>query len=144
MTKEELAGLLDGKSYREEISSELLTAAKVHGLVIVYGHSDDLMEFEGAIEDEFGCYDGGECRIDSEGVLPDRDQAEDDADGDDDRMEDWHRRRKAAKKIEAIWCATGQPAWTYKTKIPHATFNVMEDGEVQCRGLVFNIADIDP
>lgn len=142
MTKEELAKQLHGKEYRNEVLGHLYEDAKASGLVVVYGASDDLMEFEGVIDDEFGCYEGGECWIDSEGVLPDRDEAEDDADGDEDRMDDWHQRRKSAKKIKAIFCAEGEPPWTYQTKIPHATFNLMEDGEVQCRGIVFNIADL--
>lgn len=141
ITKEDLAKLLNGKDYREEIAPELLLQAKENGLVIVYGHSDDLMEIEGAISDEGGCYDGGEFRIDRDGIVPDREMMEEDED-DDEAMDAWLQRKKAAKKIEAVWGAKNQPAWTYKTKIPHATFNVMEDGEVQCRGLVFNITDL--
>lgn len=142
MTKEQLAEKLNGKEYRKEISSELLTLAKQHGLVIVYGHSDDLMELEGALEDEGACYDGGKFLIDSYGLLPDRDDLED---ADDEEMQEWLNRKKKAKKIEAVWCAEGEPAWTYKTKIPHATFNVIEgdgDTEIQCRGIVFNITDL--
>lgn len=139
MTKEELAHKLDGKEYRKEISSELLTLAKQHGLVIVYGHSDDLMELEGAIEGEGSCHEGDKFLIDSYGLLDDRD------DLDDDQLEEWLKRKKSAKKLEAVWCADGQPAWTYETKIPHATFNIIEgdgDTEVQCRGIVFNITDL--
>lgn len=139
MTKEELAKALDGKEYRKEISSYLLTEAKQSGLVIVYGHSDDLMELEGAIEDEGSCYEGEKFLIDSYGLFGDRD------DLDDDELEEWLKRKKKAKKIEAVWCADGEPAWTYKTNIPHATFNVIEgdgDTEVQCRGIVFNISDL--
>jgi hypothetical protein len=139
MTKEELAKALDGKEYRKEISSELLTAAKQNGLVIVYGHSDDLMELEGALEDEGGCYEGETFLVDTLGLLGDRD------DLDDDELEEWLTRKKKAHKLKAVWCAHGQPAWTYKTKIPHATFNVIEgdgDTEVQCRGIVFSLSDL--
>lgn len=142
MTKEELAKALDGKEYRKEIASALLTEAKQSGLVIVYGHSDDLMEFEGAIEDEFGCYGGGRCLVDSCGVLPSNEDIDED---DDDELAELIKRRKKAKVIDAIWCAKDQPAWTYETKIPHATFNVIEgdgDTEVQCQGIVFNISDL--
>ena len=34
------------------------------------------------------------------------------------------------------------PAWTYMTDIPHATFDVMDDGELYCRGIVFALADL--
>lgn len=140
MTKEELATKLNGKEYRNEISEELLTIAKQSGLVIIYGHSDDLMEIEGAIEDEGSCYEGDIFLIDSLGLLQHRDDLDD-----DDELEEWLKRKKKAKTIEAVFCAKGEPAWTYKIKIPHATFNIIEgegDTEVQCRGIVFNITDL--
>jgi hypothetical protein len=115
-------------------------AAKQNDLVIITGASDDLMEVEGAITDEGGCYGGGEFLIDKEGLLPDRDDIDDDVEA-----ESWLRRKKKAKKITAVRCAPGKPAWTYETSIPHATFNVIEgdgDEEVQCIGIVFNIKDL--
>jgi hypothetical protein len=133
MTKEELAKKLNGKSYRDEISSDILRDAKVNGLVIIYGHSDDLMELEGAIEDEGGCYDGGEFFLDKNGLLPDTDDIDE-----AHEMVAHRKRQRTAKKITALRFANGQPAWSYKTKIPHACFDVMEDGEVQCRGIVFS------
>lgn len=140
MTKEELAKKLNGKEYGDEVTEELIEAAEKNGLVIVFGESDDLMELRGAIDDEGGCYDGEEFRIDKNGLLPDRDQIED-----DDELEQWFERKKSAKKITAVWGAPGQPAWTYRTTIPHATFDVIEgngDLEVQCRGIVFSVADL--
>lgn len=141
MTKEDLAKKLDGKEYRQEISEEILKEAKDNGLVIVYGHSDDLMELEGALDDEGSCYEGEEFLIDNEGLLPSRDDIDD-----DDELEKYFLRKKKARKLEALWCTPhpeNEPAWTYATKIPHATFNVMEDGEVQCRGIVFELSALD-
>lgn len=137
MTKEELAKQLDGIEYGVDIRKDLLKQANASGLVIVYGASDDLMELEGAIIDEGSCYQGEIFRIDKEGLLPDRDQIDD-----DDELERWFERKKTAKKLGAVWCAPGEPAWTYSTSIPHATFNVIEDGDVQCRGIVFSIDDL--
>ena len=34
--------------------------------------------------------------------------------------------------------------WAYRTKIPHVTFEVVEDGDKYCRGIVFNLADVQP
>lgn len=47
-----------------------------------------------------------------------------------------------AKQIEAIWGKDGI-SWQYKTDIPHATFNVMEDDEVYCIGIVFDIKELE-
>ena len=38
--------------------------------------------------------------------------------------------------IDAVWCE-GEYSWTYNTNIPHATFDIYEDGEKYCRGIVF-------
>jgi hypothetical protein len=45
------------------------------------------------------------------------------------------------KTIEAIWGKDGY-SWTYKTDIPHATFDIFEDGEKFCRGIVFDIKSL--
>lgn len=140
MTKEELAEALNGREYGYDIPVGTVRAAKANGLVIVYGMSDDLMELEGAISDEGGCYEGETFLIDEQGLLPNWDDLRDD--GDEEEIEKYIARKKKAKKLHALWCAKDQPAWTYKTDIPHATFDVMEDGEVHCRGIVFSINDL--
>lgn len=137
MTKEELAKKIDGIVYGTDIPHQLVQEAKESGLVIVYGASDDLMEMEGAIYDEGDCYGGEKFLIDHEGILPRYDDIED-----EDEMDEYIERKKKSKIIHAIRCAQGEPAWTYKTKIPHVTFNVMDDGDVYCRGIVFDTKDL--
>lgn len=39
--------------------------------VIVYGASDDLIEFEGAVEDEIDAWDGASISIDKNGIVED-------------------------------------------------------------------------
>ncbi|MDR6389151.1 hypothetical protein [Paraburkholderia phenoliruptrix] len=138
MNAKELAAQLNGIQYPVRIPKTLTDAAKAAGLVIVYGASDDLMEFEGAIYDEVGCYNGGTAYVDAKGLLPDRDSIDD-----DDDLKDYFARQPNAKSIEALWCIEGEYSWTYKTGIPHETFEVLEDGEPPyCRGIVFALADI--
>ena len=101
--------------------------AKQSGLVIVTGASDDLMEFDGAIRDEGGCFDGGRVYFDKDGV-----------DQEGEERANW---------IDAVWCdgmnRDGLPAaWTYKTDIPCEHFDIWEDGEIYCVGLVFSIEDL--
>lgn len=141
MTKEELAAKLNGIDYPAErsISRDLIHAAKHAGLIILCGASDDLMEFYGAQRDEIGCYDGGTAYVDVQGVLPDRDTLEE-----DDEIAEYVNRKNAARAIEALWCKEDGYNWTYSTDIPHATFEVLEDGEPYCRGLVFALADARP
>jgi hypothetical protein len=139
MNAKELAAQLDGIQYPVRLPKALTDAAKAAGLVIVYGASDDLMEFEGAIYDEVGCYDGGTAFVDAKGLLPHRDSIED-----DDELKDYFDRQPNARQIEALWCAEDDLSWTYKTDIPHETFMVLEDGEPPyCRGIVFALADVE-
>ena len=61
MELKEFAKKIDGKEYGYQIfSDEEIQIAKDNGFIIVYGMSDDLMEFEGVMRDEGGCFDGGE------------------------------------------------------------------------------------
>lgn len=126
MTKKELADKLNGRAYGDTFR-DVLEEARESGLVIVTGASDDLMEFQGAIEDEGGCFNGGKVYFDRTGV---------DQEG-----------KERANVIEAVWCdgmnSDGIPAqWIYKTDIPCERFNIWEDGELYCVGLVFSVEDL--
>lgn len=138
MTKEELAAQLNGTKYPAErnIPLNLIQIAKQAGLIIVFGASDDLMEFDGAQREEISCNDGGTAYVDAQGVLPDRDTLEE-----DDEIAEYVQRKAQAIPIQALWCAEDGYSWTYRTDIPHAAFDVLEDGEPYCRGLVFALAD---
>lgn len=118
MTKEQLAEQLTGREYGDEVSPQEAVMAKQSGLVIVHGASDDLMEFRGAIDDELDANNGRTALVDGQGLLPDRDSIDDDAE-----LEKFFiRKRGKPRKIEALWCKEGDYSWTFKTSIPHATF----------------------
>ena len=122
----EFAEKLNGRAYGDSFD-DVKQEAKESGLVIVYGASDDLMEFDGAIYDEGGCFDGGRVYFDRNGV-----------DQEGEERANW---------IDAVWCdgmnRDGLPAtWTYETEIPCERFDIWEDGEIYCVGLVFSIEDL--
>lgn len=135
--RDQIAAELNGSEYPLQLSNGLLERAKAGRILIVYGASDDLMEFDGVFQDEVGAYEGGEAHIDAAGVL-DRQQVDDDA---DDEIADYVARMKTARKIEALWGEDGY-AFTFRTDIPHTTFEVVEDGEKYCRGIVIDLADL--
>lgn len=134
-----IAKELDGSEYPLRVPENVKRDAKAHGIVIVYGASDDLMEFDGAIYDEVGCYEGGECFVDAKGLIPDYNAIDKD---DKDAVRDCLAREGKGRKIESLWCEEPEYSWTYKTDIPHATFEVMEDGKHYCRGIVFRLEDV--
>lgn len=135
MTKEELAHILTGRNMGEEISKGEEASAQLNGLVVVFGGSDDLIEFRGAIHDEGSCYDGGDVFVTSKGPLPDHDSCDCDFCG-------YPSAKSKAKKIEALWCEEEDYSWTYKTSLPHAKFEIVEDAKPYCRGIVFEVKDL--
>jgi hypothetical protein len=127
-----LAAVLTGNEYRKEISKEVEAQAKAAGLVVVFGASDDLMEFRGAIHDEVGAYDGTTAYLTRAGLLVN--------DCENDYCPHFEKMRKAARTIDAVWDTEGY-SWIFRTEIPHTTFEIVEDGEKYCRGIVFALDD---
>lgn len=140
MTPAEFAARITGREYRSELTKEEDALAKANGLVVVFGYSDDNVEFRGANNDEVGAWNGATVRVDAYGILPSWESVDKDNKAE---MKEWFRRDGLrAFIIEAFWCAPDEPNWTFKTAIPHATFDVMEDGEVFCRGIVFSLDEL--
>lgn len=139
MTPKELVLLLGVQTYPLDLSAPLLAQARAAGLVVVHGASDDLMVFQGAIEDEAGCYGGGGVKVDAKGPLPDFENldAEDKAE-----LRDYFKRETEAVALQALWGEEPGYSWTYKTAIPHETFEIIEDGAPYCRGIVFALTDL--
>lgn len=125
MDIKEFAKSLNGKQYKyPQFTKEELQIAKDNGFVIVYGASDDLMEFDGAIYAEAGCYDGGKVYFDKTGAVL------------DDEFEN-------SKCIEAFWAdEENEAAWSYETDIPHETFMIYEDEYPYCKAIVFSIENV--
>lgn len=136
MTKEELAGILNGVQMGKEDADEILMAkAKQSGLVIVFGYSDDNVEFAGAFNEEFSAFGGTTLLLRKRGVYEKKHTC--------DCAHCGHKEAIAsAATLKAQWCKTKDYSWTFETKIPHAAFDVLEDEEKFCRGLVFSVNDL--
>ena len=143
MTPKELADALNGVEYSTVAllhGDLLMQRAKEAGLVIAYGYSDDLLEFDGALYDEFGCYGGGTALVDADGLLPEFGSASED----EDACRRYFERKPKARAIEAIWDGNADGyAWTLKTDIPHEVFAIVEDGAAFSRGIVFALSDLE-
>ena len=94
MDTKTLAAILTGWEHPLRITNELREVAKGAGLVIVYGASDDLMEFDGAIYDEIGAYGGTEVWVDATGLVPDFDSIDKSARDGKDRLRDYFKREE--------------------------------------------------
>lgn len=111
MNREELANLLNGRQYRQEITRKEEKIAKDNNLIVIFGASDDLCEIVGALNDEVDCYGGGAS----------------------------YTYFNAPINIE--WNKDGY-SWVYETSLPHSTFEIFEDEEKYCRGIVIDMLEV--
>lgn len=128
MNKEELAELLNGRTYGDEMSEYQEAIAKDSGLLVVFGASDDLIELRGIINDEDGAWDGTTIAVK---YIETQERFK------------MCKPNKSENKITAVW-SPDEPecSWLIKTELPHATFDIMEDGELFCRGIVIDSKDL--
>lgn len=136
LSKELLADLLTGREYGKEMVKEEEQQAKTAGLIVIFGASDDLMEFRGFVDDERGA--PTIALLDAKGLLPFRE----DVQHDDDALKDYFARAPQVRAVDALWGKEDGYSWTYRTDVPHATFEIVEDGEPYCRGIVIDVVDL--
>jgi len=139
MTPSALAELLNDSQYPFRLSPDQTAIAKQFRLVVVYGASDDLMELEGAIYDEVSA--PALAFVDTQGLLPDFNTLVSDSQVDKDQLRAYFEREPKGVAIESLWCSDDVYSWIIKTTIPHATFNIREDDDFFCRGIVFSLSD---
>ena len=114
MNIQEFAKLLDGRQYHNEITVDEVEKAKELGYIVVCGYSDDGCEIYGAFREEYDCFNGG--------VIEDE---------------------RLPKPITAVWCDKDRGcAWSYKTDMPYAEFNIFEDDELYCVGMVIELGAV--
>lgn len=121
LTKELLAVALHGREYPFDLTGEEQAQAKAAGLVVIFGADDNLMKLRGAEHGDRNCRSGDSFIFDRSTLVPPT---------------------RCHFKVEPIWSDQDDASWTYRTDVPHATFDIMEDGEVYCRGIVINVADL--
>lgn len=138
MTAKELAEMLDRREVGNEITVREERSAKDADLVVVYGYSDDNVEFRGAIDDEIGAYEDTTIYITKDGLLEEPACS----DAETCTCPYFETAKKVAKTITAIWRDGEGPSRVFSTDIPHETFTVMEDREPWCIGIVFSMEDL--
>lgn len=135
MTAKELSEMLSGREYGMEITKDEERQAADAGLLVLYSHSDDNVEIAGAYNDEVGAYDGAVVHLTKTGVLQEPDCGQEDCPY-------YATARDATKSVQAVWHNNGGPCWTFETDIPHETFNIYDDGELFCVGIVLSVEDL--
>lgn len=129
MNAKEFAAMLNGREYGSEITPTETKLAKDSGFIVAFGYSDDNLELVGMIDDEVSAYDGTEAKIrmDKMKVI-----------GDDDCPDCLSRVKWF--KVFANWAPKDPKAsWLITASIPFEPFDIMEDGELFCRGCVIPV-----
>ena len=137
MIQKEIAEILNGiEKNEEDMNKQDMRYAKENNCVIVFGASDDLMEFRGGIDDEIDAYEGCTVWVNELGVLKNE--------CDNENCPYFIKMSEGAKYfITALWWQEKGYSWTYKTNIHNIeTFDVMEEGECYCRGITFDLKDV--
>lgn len=120
MNTKEWAEKLNNIEYPADEIWDMRKQFEEDGVVVVYGASDDLIEFEGAIQDEGDCYNDKVFYINKEGLTT----------------------SYSKNYVKVTHPHDGTVQFNYETNIPCEWFNVVEDGELYCKGFVFNINDL--
>lgn len=139
MTTKEWAILLNGREYTEEMTKSDEEQAKEDGVVIVFGASDDLLEFRGIIDDEVGAWEGTTVQLTPNAKVYNEEE-------NINTLEYNRYQVNKIPKVESIWCPKNEnneiwSSWEIRSEIPHETFDIMEDDSIYCRGIVFRWED---
>ena len=134
ITAKDLAAKLHNRQYGNEITKEERLLAKLNNLVVIFGASDDLIEIYGRFEDEIGAYGGGSFFIHPRnGILPEDHECQ-------CNYCNFEAYKNGSIKVDAVWCSEDKGyAWTYKTEVEHECFDILEEDEKYCRGIVIDL-----
>lgn len=124
---------LENSEFGIEITQNQMAYCKQSGLVVVFGASTDLAEFRGAITDEAGM---GDIALTESGKI----LSEKSLNALDTLLDDGTIAKRPALRL--IVHTFGEDGHRFATDIPHAEFNIVEDGETFGKGIVFHISDL--
>lgn len=133
-----LKNSVDKQQYPFRMQENEITELELHGIVVAYGQSDDGFVLSGAINEHCYIYNDKQVvTIDNKGIVHPYHSNMPESEA----QEYSSRKNGQVKEITAFF-DKGEYTWQYETDIPHVTFDIMEDDEKYCRGIIFDISDI--
>lgn len=139
-TKEQFAALLNGRQYQSEINRDEELIARKSGLLVVFGASNDLVEFRGVLQDEVGAYKSTAIQLSPTCEVIDHSNI---CDYDGLILRGWTP-PKSVCEINAEWCPENFEGswriWAFSEHVSniYSTFNIMEDDQLYCQGIVID------
>jgi hypothetical protein len=146
MTVQEWAERLNGIEYPADELDNYADELKKDGIMVIFGYSSDLLVFAGVINAEINAWDGTVVYIgiNNDGdikIAEIRDLFNDSS---------FSGRREYIKKIISIRAPQNEKrkvwaSWhiTSHDIEPAYSFDIMEDGELFCRGILFETKELD-
>lgn len=132
----EWAQKLNGREYAEEVSREEKKQAAANGVIIIYGASDNILVFNGVIDEKISAIEGCEIKLTPDVSIFDPEKNKETFKYNSDQI-------KRFPVIKAIWCPEEISAsWLITTTLPYETFDIMEDREIFCRGIVLDAEEV--
>jgi hypothetical protein len=149
---EKLFELLSNREYRDETTSEIEKFAKDNNFVIMFGASDDLLEFRGAYFEEFGASNKTKFYFNKNmSIFYNKNKIDIAKLLNENRNifnglhieNNFEYELELLNKIEVFWCKNEDNyAWSYKTNFPSISFDILEDGEIYSQGIIFSLDDL--
>ena len=145
MKKEELANILNGRQYGEEMTDEDHLQAKENGLLVCFGDTYDFLELRGIMDYGVRIFGGGSIFLYKNKYQKFAFLEESSYDEIKEILEDYNLDFILPKiPIKIQWCPEELDcSWLITTDIPHATFDIYDDEELYCRGIVLELSDIE-
>lgn len=117
--------------------SDSINVTPGNGLVVLYGASDDLLELTGEVKDEKGAYEGGIYHLIKKQTGW-QCLNEEEYDAAVEMLSEYGIALKSIK-VDMKWDHKGI-SWFLSTDYPyHLTFDILEDGDIFCRGLIIDL-----
>lgn len=138
MTIKDVAAKLNGREYGSEVSAVEQIEFKNAGIVVVYGYSDDCVEFEGAVNTEIGIWNAGYIPL-LNGVPFDMDCSTEVI-----KASGCLTLKDVSKRLKHIKAKFGMNGWEFDAEFPHEKFSIVErECDNPCsEGLVYSLADL--
>ena len=150
MNSKDWAEKLNGREYGNELSIDEIKQLVNDNKVVVYGSSDDLLELEGAISNEYSVYNektffycGKETFADQDEINELLDYVDDEYPSLSDIVTDALCRNDGDDLYITIRPGS-DCQFEFETNIPNVEwFDIVEDGNLYCKGFVFDKSDLE-
>jgi hypothetical protein len=129
------AEAITGRQYGDELTKAEEKELKNLGYVAIFGYSDDNTKIllRGAIYDFIDADNGTEFKLRSTHILPNNCGC---------NCEYCGFNSVKAEEIQVILDEDESFTWVFRTSVTHATFNIFDQAEPYCRGIIIDTRDL--